>query len=292
MPQDAAAPKSSEPFQPLELKISLYDRVSGLLISLLGIVGGIVFLLVVAYLSQNLRFEWRGDILVQEVDGGGNDRAEGLADELEDPGVEEMPDVMEPQIAATLDNVSSVISTAAVTDAFEGDSTLMGKGNGLGDSRAAGPGGPGTGGAIPRWERWQVRFSSTSVDLYAKQLDFFGIELAAIGGGSKEVEYAFGLAKRPIQRRTGPSKDEKRLFMTWTKGALKQFDLQLLQIAGIPMQGKECIQLYSAATENQMAELESAKLAGKSIKTVKRTVFAIRSAGSGFEMFVADQQFQ
>lgn len=276
-----------------QIKITAYDQVSGLLVALLAIVGAIVFVLAIAYLSQNFKFDYTTAVEVIQEDGGGNEFAEGVSDELEDPGVEEMPDVMEPQMAATLDNVTSVITNSTTTlDAIEGDSTLMGKGTGLGDARASGPGGPGTGGVVPRWERWQVKFSTTSADAYAKQLDFFGIELAAIGGGSKDVEYASGLSKRPVQRRIGPSKDEKRLFMTWTKGALKQFDVQILQSAGISMQGRECIQLYPPATEAEMAKLESAKLGGKALKSVKRTVFAVRSAGSGYEMYVADQQFQ
>lgn len=292
MSQQAASDADASRFAP-EMKITLYDKVSGMLIALLGIVGATVIVMAIAYLSQNLKFDFTEAYEVIQEDGGGNEFAQGVSDELEDPGVEEMPDVMEPQMAATLDNVTSVVTDASTTlDAIEGDSTLMGKGTGLGDARAAGPGGPGTGSVVPRWERWQVRFSTTSVDAYAKQLDFFGIELAAIGGGSKDVEYASQLSKRPIQRRTGPSKDEKRLFMTWTKGALKQFDVQILQAAGITMQGRECIQLYSPATENEMARLESAKLAGKPLKSVKRTVFAVRSAGSGYEMYVADQQFQ
>jgi hypothetical protein len=288
--RDASAP-TSRPYVPPPLKISLYDQASGMLIALLAIVGTIVLVLILAYLSQNIRFDF-GQVppVLMETEGTG-DPIKGVGDELEDPGVEEMPDVMEPQLAATLDNISSVVSVATPVDTFEGTSTLMGSGSSLGSSRAAGTGGSG-GGVTPRWERWQVRFSSNSVDVYAKQLDFFGIELAAIGGGSKDVEYALALSKRPIQRRMGPSKDEKRLFMTWTKGALKQFDLQLLQMAGVPMQGKECIQLYPPTTENQMATLENQKLAGKPLKSVKRTVFSVRAAGSGYEMFVSDMQFQ
>lgn len=290
MSQEASAP-SDRPYLPPPLKISLYDQASGMLIALLAIVGTIVLVLILGYLSQSVRFNF-GEIppVLMETEGTG-EPLKGVGDELEDPGIEEMPDVMEPQLSATLDSISSVVSIATAVDAFDSTSTVVGQGDSLGSSRAAGTGGSG-GDVTPRWERWQVRFTSNSVDVYAKQLDFFGIELAAIGGGSKDVEYAAALSKRPIQRRTGSSKDEKRLFMTWTKGALKQFDLQLLQVAGVPMQGKESIQLYPAPTENQMATLESQKLAGKPLKSVKRTVFAVRAAGSGYEMFVADMQFQ
>jgi hypothetical protein len=292
MPQEASAEAGASRQAP-QMKITLYDQVSGLLIALLGIVGATVLVLAIAYLSQSIKFDFTRAVAVIPEEGGGNELAQGLAEELEEPGVEEMPDVMEPQIAATLDNVVSVVKESSTTvDALAGDSTVMGKGTGLGDARSAGPGGPGIGDVTPRWERWQVRFSTTSVDAYAKQLDFFAIELAAIGGGSKDVEYASLLSKRPIQRRVGAGKDEKRLFMTWTKGALRQFDIQLLQNAGIAMQGRECIQLYPPATEAEMAKLESAKLAGKPLKSVKRTVFAVRSAGSGYEMYVADQQFR
>lgn len=290
MSQEVGTQNKTAPAAPA-LKLTLYDQVSGMLIALLCIVGAIVFLLAVAYLTQNIRFEYRGAIPVQSEPEGNGDPHQGAGEELEEPGVDEMPEVMEPQISAMLDDVQAVVSVSVVPDSLDGFSTVNGAGDSLGSKRAAGTGG--TGGSVtPRWERWQVKFSSASLDLYAKQLDFFGIELAAIGGGSKDVEYASGLSKRPITRRTGPSAEEKRLFMTWTRGALKQFDLQLLKAAGIVIDGKECIQLYPPATENQMVALEGAKLAGKPLKSVKRTVFAIRSSGSGFEMYVADQQFQ
>lgn len=303
-----------------QLKVSRYEQVASMLIALLTIVGIAVFILIVTYLSQTLKFETRVPVqVVQEAEGEGGgggvgaEGGDGRGPELEDPGAAELSESMEPQISTSLQSVTTVVTNFAGTDVVEA-ADFIGFDGEIGDNRKAGPGvgpgdgggwgggsgggigsgrGPGRGPATPRWERWTVKFSSSSLDLYSRQLDFFGIELAAIGGGSKEVEYALGLSKRPIQRRTGPSKDEKRLFMSWTKGgALRQFDLQLLQAAGISMQGKDWIQIYPKATEDQMASLELTKLAGKPLKSVKRTYFAVRSAGSGFEMYVTDQQFQ
>lgn len=319
MPQESTS-KSGAAMLASELKVSRYDQVSSMLIALLTIVGIAVFILIVTYLSQTLKFEMKAHVIAIPVDegegGGGGVGAEGgdgRGPELEDPGAAELSESMEPQISTSLENVTSVVTNFAGTDVVEA-ADFIGFDGEIGDNRKAGPGvGPGDGGgwgggsgggigsgrgkgrgtATPRWERWTVKFSSSSLDLYSRQLDFFGIELAAIGGGSKEVEYAFALSKRPIQRRTGASKDEKRLFMTWTKGgALRQFDLQLLQASGIQMQGKEWIQIYPKETEDRMAQLEHTKLAGKPIKSVKRTYFAVRPAGSGFEMYVTDQQFQ
>jgi hypothetical protein len=317
MSQELSA-KSGASTASAPMKVTTYDQVSSLLIALLTIVGIAVFVLGVTYLSQNIKFETRVPVPVvpDEGEGGGGgvgaEGGDGRGPELEDPGVSELSAVMEPNISTSLESVTQVVTNFAATEVIEA-ADIQGFDGEIGDNRKAGPGwGPGDGGgygggsgggigsgrgkgrgsATPRWERWSVRFTSGSVDIYAKQLDFFGIELAAIGGGSKDVEYASQLSKRPIARRTGPSKDEKRLFMTWTKGALKAFDLQLLKAAGVPMDGKEVIQLYPQKTEDLMAGLESAKLNGKPIKSVKRTVFAVRAAGNGFEMYVADQQFQ
>src|SRR5690606_26352227 len=55
-------------------------------------------------------------------------------------------------------------------------------GRGTGDGRNAGQGAGGDI-SVPREERWRLRFAG-SLNEYAKQLDYFGIELSAIGGGA------------------------------------------------------------------------------------------------------------
>ncbi len=63
--------------------------------------------------------------------------------------------------------------------------------------------------------RWFIRFADgSSLSEYAKQLDFFGIELGAIMPDGR-LAYISGLAGTPKVRYAASGKDEKRLYMKW-----------------------------------------------------------------------------
>ena len=64
---------------------------------------------------------------------------------------------------------------------------------------------------IPPWERWEIRFSTEGIDIYARQLDHFDIELGALGGGFQTIDYAHNLAQAKPSRRTGKPEEEKRI---------------------------------------------------------------------------------
>src|SRR5690606_36413083 len=160
------------------------------------------------------------------------------------------------------------------------------KGSGAGDSAPLGGGGDGEGG-FPRPQRWRIQFDNTTLEAYARQLDAFGIELAATQPG--RVVSAQGiLGVRPQRRTAGEGTQENRLYMSWQGGTLQQFDMQLLQAAGISPRGKLIVQFYPEQVENRLAELERA-FANRAANQIRRTTFGIRIAGGRADFYVISQ---
>jgi hypothetical protein len=279
---------------PVDLRVSAYERVASLLLALLLIVGFIVFTLFLIWWAQRaIAANQPVKIAAVEELSGRGDHALGVGREMEEPGVEELADVEQPQLADSLAAVTTAVSLQPATlDQLLGEAELVGRGRGQGDSRGAGPGGEGTAKIIPRWDRWEIRFSASQVETYAKQLDFFGIELAAMGGGKADVEYAAKLSLDSPTKRTGKGADEKRLRFGWKAGRLQEFDRQLLAKAGIDMHGRVVVQFASGALEDELARLENEHLAGRDLSEVRKTVFGVESAAGGYKLLVLRQDLR
>ena len=281
----------------VRMSVSAYDRTASLVIALNILIGFTVLLLFLFWLSKIIRFapeEQATVVLVENIAGRG-DHAAGFARDAEPPGMEELPEELEPQVEQLLEAVTTVVSTqATVLDSIQTDMVSTSSGSGLGDSRPPGPEGEGDD-IIPRGERWEIRYNSNSVGAYAQQLDFFQIELAAVGGGEKQVDYASQLSQaRPLARQ-GSGSDEKRLYMLWTGGNLKRFDQQLLRASGIKTAGRIVVQFYPKNVEDRLAamEMEYARRNGKtSVRQIKQTVFGVRRQGGGFEYYVVTQLYR
>ncbi len=278
------------------LRSGTYDSVASLLISLLIVVGVCVFSLFVIWLTGRLIFTLK-TVPVELVEyAGRGDHAAGFARDMEPPGPEELEEEMyEPQMEATLEAVTDVVTTqTAAFDAvvMAAEATTKG-GGGLGDSRGPGPEGEGRSDIIPPWERWEIRYTTSGLEPYARQLDFFKIELAA-AGGTPLVDYAFNLAKAQPDRRSGKPEDEKRMYMTWQNagGPLAAFDRQLLAKAGVNTQRRLVLQFYPRETELKLLRLEAENARGRDAREFWKTVFGVRAAGAGYEFFVIDQFFR
>jgi hypothetical protein len=293
-----AAPRthgdSRRPADPL--KVTTYDRVSGLLVALIVVVGLFVAILFFVWLSKSIVIV-RSAPVVQIIDEpmGRGDNPAGVGRDFEEPGSEELADVTEPQLAETLEAVTSAVSSNVATlEALEGTAPVMGTGKGKGDSRVAGEGGEGNADIIPRWERWEIRYTTSDVKAYAAQLDFFRVELAAVGGGRPLVDYASNLSLPKPNTRSGPSKDEKRLRLTWTSGVLKSFDEQLLRQAGIETNRRLVMQFYPPEAENALAAIETREMTAKkkNLTEIKKTVFGVRPGGGKYEFHLISQEYR
>jgi len=299
---DAAVTTVADPYRKppppegrkVELRVSAYDNVASLLVSLIILIGIAVAIMFVIWLTTTLVFRQKSVPvkLIENIAGRG-DHAEGFERDLEAPGLEEMPELAEPQLEASLEAVTDAVSSVAASmDVLNTASTVTGKGEGgMGDSRPPGPLGEGEN-IIPRWERWEIRWASNSVSAYARQLDFFKIELAA-AAVTRNVDYASNLVRPRPTRRSGPPTEEKRLYMTWRAGNLEAFDRSLLARAGIPTQNRLVMQFFPEVVEDRLANIEMDNGGGRSVKEFLRTVFGVRpTRGGEYEFFIMEQRFR
>jgi hypothetical protein len=270
-----------------QLKVSAHDRVSSMIVALLYLVGFIVFLLFLFWLTTRPSSmpPPRPVEYLDELPGG--EPALGEGRDFEQPGIDELQDLAVPTMEEMLTAIADVASSVqATSDALSGS---VSQGQGGGDRRRAGAGGDAS---VPRWERWQLRFKSTSLQDYAKQLDFFRIELAAAGGGSEEIDYVSELTSPRPRRRSASGGSEERLYMSYRSGQLKEFDRQLLQRAGITTSGRQILQFYPPEVEGTLAALERQKAGTRPLKEIRKTVFAVRSVAGGYAFEVIEQQYR
>jgi hypothetical protein len=229
---------------------------------------------------------------VDDLGGGGSGNGTpGGEQQLEEVSPEEVKDLQEVNVEQTLQAVTDAVSTQAQNlDAIEGGVSGLGhgEGTGTGDGRGPGPGGPGKATQLPDWE---VRFNATTIELYAAQLDFFGIELGAIGGGKKTVDYASALAQAKPNTRTAPGDKEKRRYLLWRKGPLASADKELLAKAGIDTTGRIILQFLPEPVELQMRTLE-AQFKNKKLNDIRRTIFGVKQNGAAYQFFVAEQDYR
>ncbi len=281
----------------IRIEVSAYDRVASWVVSLNILVGLAVALLFLFWLSHVIVFRGeQSEVLLVESIAGRGDHAAGFARDVEAPGIEELEEETEPKVEQLLEAVTEVVSTqAASLDNVQTTMFSSNTGSGLGDSRPPGPLGEGDD-IIPPGERWEIQYNSNSLQAYAQQLDYFQIELGAVGGGEKQVDYAYNLQKsRPDTRRGPGGESEKRLYMLWASGALKRFDQQFLRAAGVKTAGRIVMQFYPKLVEDQLirTEMAHANRNGKtSLKQIKKTVFGVRRQGNGFEFFVVSQVYR
>jgi hypothetical protein len=235
-------------------------------------------------------------VSIAEVGGRDEGAIQGAARDLEEPGAEDVPDLMQDPALNSVEQVTDAISSkTAVFDDVSLDSEFVtGPGKGKGDNRQVGSGSGEAAETVPRAQRWLIHFDGGNIKVYAKQLDFFKIELAAIGGPDNLVHYAFNLSKPKPDYRTGSTSAEQRLYMTWRGGALQAADRDLLTKAGIDLNGRVNMQFYPAETENLLATLElqaAAKQDIKDINKIRRTTFGLLQKGDAFEFVVTKQEY-
>ncbi len=292
--------RTTLPPQPV-LKVTTYDRVSSFMMALLG--GLLVGVLAVVAIWFANRPPPPLDLVPLEMlevsggfeDGNPDDTWDLQSPDPEDPNASLIEEPIEDlQIEEVLDNVVELSDQA--TEQFEqveADSSEA-RGN---PGSATGTGGrplgmgPGMGG-VPAERRWFLRFSDDrSIDEYAKQLDFFGIELGVITPDGK-LTYVSKLSQgRPQTRAVESGADEKRLYMTWQSGDRRAVDAALLKKVGIVVDRRAVIfHFYPKQTEQMLGTLEI-KYRNTPPQKIRRTYFQVKKRGSGYEFEVTRQSY-
>ena len=138
-------------------------------------------------------------------------------------------------------------------------------------------------GGVPRAKRWLIRFANeASVDEYAKQLDYFRIELGVISPNGTMI-FASDLANAvPTTREVTSGDGEDRLYFQWEGGPRRLADRQLFQKAGVNTGQSPILHFYDKNTENLLAQLEYKASEGADVKTIKRTFFDVEQTRDGY----------
>ena len=259
------------------LKPSRFDRVASLLISTLILSGTSVAVLAVLWLGT------RRDVpmtpIPVEPGGASGEQSGAELSELDLPQLSELPQLA---VAETVVELSTVLSGESIAAA-----STIDLGRPSDDSRPIGPPSPPV--AVPRWERWEIRYEAANLQAYARQLDFFGIELGAVGR-KPLVDYASRFSKGGAVTRSGSGSDEKRLYLTWRGGRLQLMDRELLERAGIDVDRRRILQFYPQTIEDMLARLEQEHAQDGRVDQLRKTIFGVRRNADGYEFFIIEQR--
>lgn len=139
--------------------------------------------------------------------------------------------------------------------------------------------------------RWYVLFGETvSVEEYARQLEFFGIEPAAVFRERGELVYLSDLTAARPSTRVATSGDE-RLYMSWQGGRGRSADRELFTRAGVDVTGADLVHFYPARTEELLARLEES-FSSRPVDQIQRTYFIVVVEGSGYSFAVTRQHYK
>lgn len=289
-----------------QLRVNSYDRVSSLLIALLVICGLTVAGLLIVYLTRQLIVSQEA-IPVTRVEAGGGGTGgggtAGIGRELDPPGFDELPELLEPRAEDTLRALS--LATAK-TQALIVDDTMdaeldPGHGAGTGDHRRPGSGGGegggvggGTGAGIGLGKgepRREIRFEPANLRQYAQWLDFFHIELGVLGRDNK-VYYAYNLSQDKPGVRVGDPAQDHRLYMNPTSSEFIALDRQLAVKAGVAEKGEIILQFFPPETQAILFDLERQRAGGRKLEQIRHTVYRVKAVGQRFEFSVESQSYR
>jgi len=217
---------------------------------------------------------------------------ESPEDPVDDPSQIDTP-TEENQVEEMLDSVVELSdkATQQVQQQMQTDLTNSGKvGSAAGTGKRALGFGPGKKG-LPREQRWFIKFSDRgSLIDYARQLDYFKIELGALLRNGQMIYLSNVSADKPVSRKATSGADEKRLYMTWQGGQRRTSDLSLFKKAGYDVTGAILFHFYPKETENRLL-LREKQYRNKKFDEIRRTYFTVRSSSGGYDFDVTRQTY-
>lgn len=281
------------------LQVSAYERVASMMLSMLILIGVVVFCLFMAWLGMHVFFPPLKSVPVryEQVGGGIESGVVGESMQLDSPTPQDIAkesDLDEPELQDTLATVLEAVAIQQMDlddpNLTDQDSEAKGGGKQIGDGKVPGWGMGGEGRpGIPPHLRWEINFGDgNTLETYARQLDFFGIELGVIGIG--QTTYAKNLSRPKPETYVKPSKEEKRLWMNWKRGKLKEADRELAAKAGLPVNGRLILQFYPDPTEQMLLAAEH-EYKDIDASKIRKTRFGVRQVGGGYEFYVIEQTY-
>ena len=277
----------------VETTASSYDAVNAFLISSILIVGTLVSILFMMWLTMLFNDRSRDSTVFIPDPSFGNEKPEGFEDDIFEPGVEEFPEVETPQLADAIEAITEAVSSVeANLEARDGDAAEMGKGRGFGSRE----GGPGTGNfkGVPEHQRWKIEYDTANITEYASQLSFFEIDIGVISKTSNDVVRIADPGDSPQVIESNRETENKSLYFIHEKQRLQRWDESLARKNGVDLENRFTVQFYPESTRAILRQVEGQYLAqeGKVVGQVRRTRFKVVEDASGFQFQITDVEYQ
>ena len=270
--------------------------VNAFLISSITVVGTLVTILFLIWLTMIMNSGQPNTSNFIVDPSFGDEKPEGFADDVHEPGVEEFPEVETPQLADALEALTDAVSSVkANLEARDGDAAEMGKGGGFGSRE----GGPGSGNfrGVPEHKRWKIEYDTPDINEYARQLSFFNIDIGLITNGTNEVLRLRqpGPGAQIVSSNRKQENDAKSLYFVHEKMQLRRWDERLFnQRQTTDMANRFTVQFYPESTRQILRNVEGQFLqnAGKELEEVLRTRFKVVESGGGFTFEIKSVDYQ
>lgn len=149
-------------------------------------------------------------------------------------------------------------------------------------------------GFVPRFARWEIKFSKASPQEYAQQLDFLQIELGMLSDDRQHVDYVSKLSDPAPVTRSAARENEKRVYLIRDEASVRKLDEPLLAKVGMEASDRVVMQFFSPEAENFLAVLEQAhgRKLERTVGDIVKTVFEIKPQGESWKLEVADMRFR
>ena len=272
----------------VETQSSSYDRVNAFLVAALVMLGFLFAVLFLIWVTSVVDFSRPVDgPLITSGEEEGEDKPKGEADDAEDPGVEEFPEVDTPQLANALEAVTdSISSVQGALEKRSGTAAQMGKGSGFGSREGGGDGG----GGIPEYKRWIINFSAADSATYAKQLSFFSIDIGVVSETKQSIKRLVDPAGAKSVINSNRKTESENLYFVHKKQRFLAWDRLLAGQAGIDTDNSLTVQFYPEKTRQLIRTAEANKLkeVGKVLGDVKNTIIKVVPEGSGYKFVITE----
>jgi len=272
----------------VETKSSRYDRVNAILVATLFMFGFLFAVLFLIWVTSVVDLSGPSDIpIIVTGEAPGEDKPKGEADDAEDPGVEEFPEVETPQLANALEAVAnSVSSVQGALEKRSGSAKQMGKGSGFGSREGGGGGGDG----IPEYKRWIINYSAADTSTYAQQLSFFSIDIGVASETKQSIKRLVDPAGAKRVVSSDRKTEAKNIYFVHKKQRFLAWDRALAERAGIDTNAALTVLFYNDQTRQIIRTVEATRLSelGKTLADVKNTVFKVVPSGNGYKFEVTE----
>ncbi len=270
------------------MRPSGFDLVSSFLLAAMVMLGSLVLMLLTIWVLSGNDPGFSGRVPPAMM--ASSSASAGLQEDFDVPAAAEVTDLVSPTLANLVAEVESA-SQQVASGIRSGIVVSRERGDGL----MPGPEEQGQG-MVPESQRWELTFLASSQQVYARQLDFHGIEIGALGGGFSGIDYASHLATGPTARHTEDARAEQRLYFSWVRPSpLASHERQLLTRAGIATAGRQILKFVPRELEIRLAqiELEYAQTQGvSSPEAIARTVFRSEGDGAECRFVVVNQRYK